>query len=96
MLVRDEEGRKKKAKQHSTPKAFTFPKKKKLPQVGLKPTTLNTPDRVLCTCMYMYTYIHVYTVYENISVNSQEVKLPEWQLCTGTIIIHILNFLVHR
>ena len=29
-----------KAKQHSTTKAVTFPKKNELPQVGLEPTTL--------------------------------------------------------
>ena len=29
-----------KAKQHSTPKAVTFPRKNELPQVGLEPTTL--------------------------------------------------------
>ena len=50
-LMRDEkEGRKKKTrsnKQHSTPKAVTFPKKNELPQVGLEPTTLYTPDRAL-------------------------------------------------
>ena len=34
-----------KAKQHSTPKAVTFPKKNKLPQVGLEPMTLYTLDR---------------------------------------------------
>ena len=34
-----------KAKQHSTPKAVTFPKKDELPRVGLEPTTLYT-----CTC----------------------------------------------
>ena len=54
VLMRDE-GRKKeaskqgqtnnKAKQHSTPKAVTFPKKNELPWVGLEPTTL--------TYMYM-------------------------------------------
>ena len=38
-----------KAKQHSTPKAITFPKKNELPWVGLEPTTLYTLD------MYMYT-----------------------------------------
>ena len=27
-----------KAKQHSTPKAVTFPKKNELPQVGIEPT----------------------------------------------------------
>ena len=31
-----------KAKQHSTPKAVTFPRKNELPQVGLEPTTLYT------------------------------------------------------
>ena len=31
-----------KAKQHSTPKAVTFPKKNELPQVGLEPTTFYT------------------------------------------------------
>ena len=40
------------AKQHSTAKAVTFPKKNELPRVGLEPTTLCTLDRVLysCTC----------------------------------------------
>ena len=36
-----------KAKQHSTPKAVTFPRKNELPQVGLEPTTLYTLDRGL-------------------------------------------------
>ena len=36
-----------KAKQHSTPKAVTFPKKNELPRVGLEPTTLYTLDRAL-------------------------------------------------
>ena len=35
-----------KAKQHSTSKAVTFPKKNELPRVGLKPTTLY----YTCTC----------------------------------------------
>ena len=35
-----------KAKQRSTPKAVTFPRKNELPRVGLEPTTL--------TCIYMY------------------------------------------
>ena len=47
--MRDEEGRKQghtnnKAKQHSTPKAVTFPKKNEIPRVGLKPTTLLIRD----------------------------------------------------
>ena len=33
-----------KAKQHSTPKAVTFPKKNELPRVGLEPTILYTLD----------------------------------------------------
>ena len=36
-----------KAKQHSTPKAVTFPKKNELPRVGLEPTILYTQT---CTC----------------------------------------------
>ena len=36
-----------KAKQHSTPKAVTFPKKNELLQVGLEPTTLYTIERAL-------------------------------------------------
>ena len=36
-----------KVKQHSTPKAVTFPKKNELPRVGLEPTTLYTLDRAL-------------------------------------------------
>ena len=54
VLMRDEkEGRSKQgqtnneAKQHSTPKAVTFPKKNEPPEVGLKPTTLHTLDRAL-------------------------------------------------
>ena len=41
-----------KAKQHSTPKAVTFPRKNELPQVGLEPTTLHTLDRVLYQLSY--------------------------------------------
>ena len=55
VLMRDEKEERKqeqtnnKAKQHSTPKAVTFPKKNELPRVGLEPTTLYTPDRA-CMC----------------------------------------------
>ena len=42
-----------KAKQHSTPKAVTFPKKNELPWVGLEPTTLYTLDRAL---YHMYIF----------------------------------------
>ena len=44
------QGQTNKAKQHSTPKAVTFPKKNELPRVGLEPTTL-----------YMYIHVHVVT-----------------------------------
>ena len=44
---RSKQSQKNKAKQHSTPKAVTFPKKNELPRVGLEPTTLFTLDRVL-------------------------------------------------
>ena len=61
VLVRDEkEERSKqgqtnnKAKQHSTPKAVTFPKKNKLPRV--EPTTLYALDRVHVN---MYVQVHV-------------------------------------
>ena len=41
-----------KAKQHSTPKAVTFPRKNEMPQVGLEPTTLYTLDRALYQLSY--------------------------------------------
>ena len=41
-----------KAKQHSTPKAVTFPRKNELPRVGLEPTTLYTLDRALYQLSY--------------------------------------------
>ena len=41
-----------KARQHSTPKAVTFPKKNELPRVGLEPTTLYTLDRALYQLSY--------------------------------------------
>ena len=54
VLMRDEKERRSKqgqinnkAKQHSTTKAVTFPKKNELPRVGLEPTTLYTLDRAL-------------------------------------------------
>ena len=74
-IIRYEEGRKKqarsnKAKQHSTPKAVTFPKKNKLPQVGLEPTTLYTLDRVLYQLSYRAMYIHVWGMQMNYTVPS--------------------------
>ena len=39
---RSKQGQTNKAKQHSTPKVVTFPKKNELPQVGLEPRTHNT------------------------------------------------------
>ena len=67
VLMRDEkEGRKKqandKAKQHSTPKAVTFPKKSELTQMGLEPTTLHSRQSALpCTCAYIHTHTHTLT-----------------------------------
>ena len=46
---RSKQGQTNKAKQHSTPKAVTFPRKNELPQVGLEPTTLYTLDSALPT-----------------------------------------------
>ena len=46
------QGQTNKAKQHSTPKAVTFPRKNELPQVGLEPTTLYTLDRALYQLSY--------------------------------------------
>ena len=71
---RDEkEGRKKqarsnknKAKQHSTPKAVTFPKKNELPRVGLEPTTLYTLDRAL----HMYMDFHMFSTLHTMIVTT--------------------------
>ena len=56
-----------KAKQHSTPKAVTFPRKNELPQVGLEPTTLYTLDRALYQLSYRgssagWAHVHINTV----------------------------------
>ena len=56
-----------KAKQHSTPKAVTFPRKNELPQVGLEPTTLYTLDRALYQCLFaskLYYVLHVLMIDE--------------------------------
>ena len=44
-----------KAKQHSTSKAVTFPRKNELPLVGLEPTTLYTLDRALHVHVWFYS-----------------------------------------
>ena len=44
-----------KAKQHSTPKAVSFPKKNELPRVGLEATTLRTKCSYKCNCTCNYT-----------------------------------------
>ena len=49
---RSKQGQTNKAKQHSTPKAVTFPRKNELPRVGLEPTTLHTLDRALYQLSY--------------------------------------------
>ena len=48
-----------KAKQHSTPKAVTFPKKSELPWVGLEPTTLYNKYMYIII-VYRLLYIHAY------------------------------------
>ena len=53
---RSKQGQTNKAKQHSTPKAVTFPKKNELPRVGLEPTTLYALDRAL---YHMYMYVRI-------------------------------------
>ena len=54
-----------KVKQHSTPKAVTFPKKNELPRVGLEPTTLYTPGRDMHVYIYMYIVcMYVYCVFQ--------------------------------
>ena len=59
VLVRDERSKQgqtnNKARQHSTPKGVTFPKKNKLPWV--EPTTLYALDRVHVHALYMYMYM---------------------------------------
>ena len=49
---KSKQGQTNKAKQHSTPKAVTFPKKNELSRVGLEPTTLYTLDRALYQLSY--------------------------------------------
>ena len=49
---RKKQARSNKEKQHSTPKAVTFPRKNELHQVGLEPTTLHTLDRALYPLNY--------------------------------------------
>ena len=63
-----------KAKQHSTPKAVTLPRKNELPQVGLEPTTLYTLDRALYQLSYRgssagWTQISICTCTWNSSPN---------------------------
>ena len=74
VLMRDEkEGRSKQArsaKQHSTPKAVTFPKKNELPRVGLKPTTLYT--RVYKTLYALNMYIQCTYMYCTCGFPQQE------------------------
>ena len=78
-----------KAKQHSTPKAVTFPRKNELPQVGLEPTTLYTLDRALYQLSYRgssagWAHVHVtlhywfvsYTLYFTYSSSLRPFLLP--------------------
>ena len=64
-----------KAKQHSTPKAVTFPKKNERPRVGLEPTTLYTLDRALCT-RQVYMYIHLLLLYQGFIQRGEPWDIP--------------------
>ena len=50
-----------KARQHSTPKAVTFPNKNELPRVGFEPTTLYTLDRCSSAGWARILHLIVYT-----------------------------------
>ena len=52
---RSKQGQTNKAKQHSTPKAVTFPKKNELPRVGLKAMTL--VHLHMSAYIYMFVYV---------------------------------------
>ena len=58
---RSKQGQTNKAKQHSTPKAVTFPRKNELPQVGLEPTTLYTLD--VYVCVHLCVRMHEHSLY---------------------------------
>ena len=88
--LRGEEERKEEAsKQHSTPKAVTFPKKDELPRVGLEPTTLYTLDRSL----YQLSYRDSSAGWAQILTHSTPLLffLPSHLIktCTCTLYIHI-------
>ena len=64
-----------KAKQHSTPKAVTFPKKNELPRVGLEPTTLYTLDKA-----FYHIHVHVYHTVLNAELHVPVIRLRQKQL----------------
>ena len=65
---RSKQGQTNKAKQHSTPKAVTFPKKSDLSQVGLELTTCTCTCTCLSylspSCMHMITYDKTFNLCE--------------------------------
>ena len=69
-----------KAKQHSTPKAVTFPKKNELPRVGLEPTMLYTLDRALYLYMLLalsnrqLRYIYAGTIFIYTCITSYQAE----------------------
>ena len=76
-LMRDEKEASKvkqtnKAKQHSTPKAVTFPIKNELPQVGHVHVYINIHVYTVRTCIYMYMYtLYVHACTSTCSLSSR-------------------------
>ena len=79
-----------KAKQHSTPKAVTFPRKNELPQVGLEPTTLYTLDRALYQLSYRGSSAGMYVqvgwesknCYSSDRIQTHACSWPYWSIDT--------------
>ena len=90
---RSKQGQTNKAKQHSTLKAVTFPKKNELPRVGLEPTTLYTPDRALYQYMYMVysCFFCVTSTLDNLDVSMYMYMLTVLCLKLYTQIVHTMN-----
>ena len=63
-----------KAKQHSTPKAVTFPKKNELPRVGLEPTTL----MYICITISSLDFVLGSTIVSNHTVNYDLPPIVSW------------------